>query len=105
MIDVMLVDFHLKQISSYPTAHLDVEVFYALTSSTWGESQMVLVSGIDPWGLTMFNKMQIDRFLEEWDRLRQRTADEELRRDMDDVRKLAEVTDSEVDHYLLFVGD
>ena len=40
------------------------------------EKEYPLLSGIDPYGKTVFNHLQMERFLEEWDRVRDRAKDE-----------------------------
>ena len=40
------------------------------------EHDFPLLSGIDPYGKTVFNHLQMERFLEEWQRVRDRARDE-----------------------------
>ncbi len=60
---------------------------------------------IDPYGDTIFNRLQLKPFLEEWDRLYKKARTDEERIAMDRVKKLALKCLESVHTYLKFVGD
>lgn len=64
-----------------------------------------MLSSIDPYGNTVFNCLQIRRFLAEWSRVtvKARTAEEQTL--MDGIEKLARRCRDEVHLYLKFIGD
>ncbi len=60
---------------------------------------------IDPYGNTIFNRLQMERFLEEWQQIKQNARSQEERQLLDDVEKLARRCASEPHFYLRFRGD
>ena len=63
------------------------------------------LSVIDPYGDTTFNRLQLDPFLEEWTRLRERASNNDQKRMIDNVEALARKCKLEPHLYLKFVGD
>ena len=64
----------------------------------------LLLSGIDPFGKTVFNHLQMEPFLKEWDRLEQRAEASEEKALIVGVRRLA--VRCQNDRALLrFIGD
>ena len=63
-----------------------------------------LLSGIDPFGKTVFNHLQAEAFLEEWERVKDRAKDESQREAWQKVKEMAETCKSDRDLYLRFVG-
>jgi len=59
---------------------------------------------IDPFGKTVFNHLQADVFLEEWERVKDRARDESQRQAWQKVKQMAETCKSDRDLYLRFVG-
>lgn len=64
-----------------------------------------MLSSIDRYGDTTFNRMQIGRFLEEWHSLSEKTTTPEERQLVDAVRTLGIKAQHDVHQYLVFIGD
>ncbi|MEM7414550.1 MAG: hypothetical protein AAF389_03575 [Gemmatimonadota bacterium] len=60
---------------------------------------------IDWFGLTMFNRPQMEDFIPEWDRLSARAVDPEARALVAKVTKMAREVERGVHRYLKFDGD
>jgi hypothetical protein len=63
-----------------------------------------LLRGIDPFGKTVFNHLQMESFLEEWARVQDRAKDETQRDAWQKVKEMAESCSQDRDLYLRFVG-
>ncbi len=59
---------------------------------------------IDPFGKTVFNHLQAEVFLDEWERVKDRAKDESQRDAWLKVKEMAETCKSDRDLYLRFVG-
>jgi len=64
-----------------------------------------LLSGIDPFGKTVFNHLQMASFLAEWDRVKDRAHDESQMEAWKKVKEMAEACREDRDLYLRFVGN
>lgn len=64
-----------------------------------------LLSQIDWYGNTVFNRLQMPLFLAAWGGVARRTESQEEARLVDEIRRLAERCESEVHLYLKFIGD
>jgi len=64
-----------------------------------------LLSGIDPFGKTVFNHQQMSVFLVEWDRVKDRARDESQIEAWRRVKEMAENCREDRDLYLRFVGN
>jgi hypothetical protein len=64
-----------------------------------------LLSGIDPFGKTVFNHLQMENFLREWERVQERVRDDSQREAWQKVRQMAETCRQDRDLYLRFVGN
>lgn len=64
-----------------------------------------LLSGIDPYGDTLFNGRQMSRFLEEWSSVVGRAQTEEDRELVRRIERLGTRCRDEVHLYLAFIGD
>lgn len=64
-----------------------------------------MLASIDWYGDTTFNRVQMRRFLAEWDQMVERAATQEKQSFWAAVRKLAERCQNEVHLYLKFIGD
>jgi hypothetical protein len=64
-----------------------------------------MLSLIDPYGDTIFNGLQMKVFIPEWDLLTRGVSDDEGKKTMAEVRRLAERCSREPHHYLCFRGD
>ena len=60
---------------------------------------------IDPYGKTVFNHLQMESFLEEWERVRSRASDESQKEAWQKVKEMAEICRQDRDLYLRFVGN
>jgi hypothetical protein len=65
----------------------------------------VLLSGIDPFGKTVFNHLQMKAFLQEWDRAKERVHDDSQLEAWEKVKQMAEICRDDRDLYLRFVGN
>ena len=74
-----------------------------LPSST--EAEFQFLSGIDLFGKTVFNHLQMEFFLKEWDRVRDRARDESQKEAWKKVKEMAEACRHDRDLYLRFVGN
>jgi hypothetical protein len=69
------------------------------------ENSFPLLSGIDPFGKTVFNHLQMAIFLAEWERVKDRASDESQKEAWEKVRQMAETCREDRDLYLRFVGN
>ena len=65
----------------------------------------LLLSGVDPFGKTVFNHLQMEAFLAEWDRIRDRVRDDAQLEAWQNVKQMAETCRQDRDLYLRFVGN
>jgi hypothetical protein len=64
-----------------------------------------LLSGIDPFGKTVFNHLQMPVFIAEWERVKDRARDESQMEAWQTVKQMAETCRQDRDLYLRFVGN
>src|ERR1700733_8274172 len=64
-----------------------------------------LLSGVDPFGKTVFNHLQMETFLEEWNRIKDRVRDDTQLEAWQKVKRMAETCRQDRDLYLRFVGN
>ena len=69
------------------------------------QADFLLLSGIDPFGKTVFNHLQMETFLQEWDRVQDRVHDDTQRDAWEKVKSMAESCLHDRDLYLRFVGN
>src|SRR5438105_13716116 len=69
------------------------------------ERNFPLLRCIDPYGQTVFNHLQMEPFLAEWDQVRDRAADAAQKDAWQRVKDMAEVCKKDRDLYLKFVGN
>ncbi len=69
------------------------------------EAEFTLLRGIDPFGHTVFNHLQMTGFLEEWERIRDRARDESQKEAWRKVKEMAAKCRDDRDLYLRFVGN
>jgi hypothetical protein len=69
------------------------------------ERDFPLLRCIDPYGKTVFNHLQMEAFLEEWERLRSRAHDESQKDAWLKVKDMAQTCQQDRDLYLRFVGN
>ena len=70
-----------------------------------GDTSYNLLCYIDPYGDTVFNRLQMDVFLLEWERLRAMARTPEQLEAWSGVRDLARKCNDDVHLYLRFIGD
>ena len=70
-----------------------------------GDPSFQLLCYIDPYGNTIFNQLQIDEFLTEWDKLRPEAKTKDDMAAWSGVKQLATRCKEEVHLYLRFMGD
>ena len=68
-------------------------------------ADFLLLSGIDPFGKTVFNHLQMEAFLNEWDRAKDRVRDDSQLEAWEKVKLMAETCRHDRDLYLRFVGN
>ena len=68
------------------------------------ERDFPTLRGIDPFGKTVFNHLQMELFLDEWKRVESRAKDESQRESWQKVKEMAETCKADRDLYLRFVG-
>ena len=68
-------------------------------------AEFLLLSGIDPFGKTVFNHLQMENFLKEWDRVKDRVRDDSQLEAWGKVKHMAETCRDDRDLYLRFVGN
>lgn len=69
------------------------------------ENDFPLLRCVDVYGKTVFNHLQMENFLEEWERVRDRARDETQRDAWEKIRDLAQACQKDRDLYLRFVGN
>jgi len=69
------------------------------------ERDFPYLRAIDPYGKTVFNHLQMESFLEEWERVRSRAADESQKEAWQKIKEMAETCRQDRDLYLRFVGN
>ena len=69
------------------------------------DKKLVLLSGIDPFGKTIFNHLQMKMFLKEWELVKDRVHDDSQLESWDKVKTMAEQCRDDRDLYLRFVGN
>jgi hypothetical protein len=69
------------------------------------EREFPLLRCVDPYGKTVFNHLQMETFLEEWERVRDRASDESQKEAWLKVKEMAQSCQADRDMYLRFVGN
>jgi len=69
------------------------------------DENFLLLSGVDPFGKTVFNHLQMEAFLSEWERAKDRVRDESQMEAWEKVKQMAETCRHDRDLYLRFVGN
>jgi hypothetical protein len=65
----------------------------------------ILLSGVDPFGKTVFNHLQMEAFLKDWERARDRVRDDPQMEAWQRVKQMAEHCRNDRDLYLRFIGN
>jgi len=78
-------------------------MLHAVVPAT-SSSDFPLLSGIDLFGKTVFNHQQMEMFLREWERVKDRARDESQMEAWQKVKEMAESCRQDRDLYLRFVG-
>jgi hypothetical protein len=69
------------------------------------ETNFPLLRGIDRYGRTVFNHLQMETFLVEWERVRDRAHDDSQKDAWLKIKEMAEKCQGDRDLYLKFVGN
>jgi hypothetical protein len=69
------------------------------------ETDFPVLRGIDQFGNTVFNHLQMQTFLQEWERIQDRARDESQKQAWRKVKEMAEQCRDDRDLYLRFVGN
>lgn len=69
------------------------------------DTSFLMLRFIDPYGDTVFNRLQMDTFIQEWDRIARHAQTEEEGSFLSRVRELAVRCQNEIHEYLKFYGD
>jgi hypothetical protein len=69
------------------------------------ERDFPILRCIDLYGKTVFNHLQMETFLEEWERVRHRAQDESQKEAWQKVKEMAQTCQTDRDLYLRFVGN
>ena len=69
------------------------------------ESGFVMLAGVDPFGKTVFNHLQMPAFLSEWERAKDRARDDSQVEAWKRVKEMAEACRQDRDLYLRFIGN
>ena len=69
------------------------------------ERDLPFLRSIDPYGKTVFNHLQMETFLEEWERVRNRARDESQIEAWEKIKEMAQSCQQDRDLYLRFVGN
>jgi hypothetical protein len=69
------------------------------------EHDFPVLRGVDPYGTTVFNHLQMAAFLEEWARVQDRATDENQKEAWNKVNEMAAACQSDRDLSLKFVGN
>ncbi len=72
---------------------------------TQDEAQFPILRGIDRFGNTVFNHLQMESFLQEWERIQDRAHDESQKDAWRKIKQMAEKCRDDRDLYLRFVGN
>ena len=67
------------------------------------DRDLPVLRGIDPYGKTVFNHLQMELFLQEWDRVRERAHDDSQIEACQKVKEMAQKCRGDRDLYLRFV--
>jgi hypothetical protein len=71
----------------------------------FGDPLYPLLGSVDPYGNTIFNGLQMERFIQEWDRVMVKAEDKDDKKLLAKVRELAIRCEAEPHTFLRFVGD
>lgn len=69
------------------------------------DAGFVLLTGVDPFGKTVFNHLQMEAFLTEWKLAKARVRDDSQLEAWNKVKEMAEACRQDRDLYLRFVGN
>jgi hypothetical protein len=99
---VLVIAVRLQDEKGKPVCAADVWLSVPVPT---GDTSYNLLCYIDPYGDTVFNRLQMDVFLLEWDRLRTMAGTPEHLAAWTGVRDLARKCNEDEHLYLKFIGD
>ena len=85
--------------------HGEWVMLHGVVPTTNGAADYPLLSGIAPFGKTVFNQQQMEVFLREWEGVKDRARDQSQMEAWEKVKKMAEACREDRDLYLRFVGN
>ena len=71
----------------------------------FGDPSFPLLGSVDPYGNTIFNGIQMERFIKEWDCVIAKAEDQDDKELLAKVRVMANRCEAEPHTFLRFVGD
>jgi hypothetical protein len=97
-----VIDVRLQDERGKPEGAADVGIPFPVPT---GDTSYNLLCYIDPYGDTVFNGLQMDVFLSEWERIRGAAQTPEQVEAWTSIRDLARNCREEAHLYLRFIGD
>ena len=97
-----MIEVRLQDERGKPECAADVGLSFPVPT---GDSSYNLLCYIDPYGDTVFNGLQMDVFLSEWERVRNMAETPEQVEAWSSVRNFARKCNEEAHLYLRFIGD
>ena len=85
-----------------PVSEADIGIDFRIPT---GDPSFRLLCYIDPYGNTVFNQLQMETFLAEWEKVRREARTEDDTTAWSSVKQLATRCKDEVHLYIRFIGD
>jgi hypothetical protein len=98
----LVIEVRLQGEGGEPKCAADIGISFPLST---GNTSYSLLCYIDPYGDTVFNGLQMDVFLSEWERVRDMAETPEQVEAWSSVRDFARKCNEEAHLYLRFRGD
>jgi hypothetical protein len=99
--DIRLEDAAGKQIEE----SVDVESLLSRLLPAWDDASFHCLRYVDPWGVTVFNHLQMDELVAELRRIRSKASTEDERAFVDGIEVMAMKCREGENLYLKFTGD
>jgi hypothetical protein len=81
------------------------DFMFPLVRASQAGEPLELIKYIDPYGETVFNRVQMPTVIAEFERLSKYVERPFEKRGLEAVLRLARICETEVHHYLVFIGD
>jgi hypothetical protein len=98
----MGVTVRLQDERGKPVSETDIGIDFRIPT---GDPSFRLLCYIDPYGNTVFNQLQMETFLAEWDKIRREAKTQDETAAWSSVKQLATRCKDEVHLYIRFIGD